>query len=212
MVFCRAQEVIAPPRFPAVRRDLALVVDRDISAARVIAAIRESASPLLEGVEVFDVYEGGSIAPGKKSMALACRYRGKDRTLTDEEVNRAHGELIERGAEGAGGGVAAVEIPLRGSGLGDDTPQNMTKADLVDLIYERVGSSKKEACEIVEEVFKIIEDSLQRGERRSRSPASAASPSTISAPAGDAILRPELLSSSTRAACYPSSRARCSRD
>jgi phenylalanyl-tRNA synthetase beta chain len=50
---------------------------------------------LLESVEVFDVYEGGSIAPGKKSMALACRYRGKDRTLTDEEVNRAHDELTE---------------------------------------------------------------------------------------------------------------------
>ena len=49
--------------------------------------------------------------------------------------------------------------------MGDDTPQNMTKADLVDLIYERIGSSKKEACEIVEEVFKIIEESLQRGEK-----------------------------------------------
>ncbi len=89
------QQVTAPPRYPAVRRDLALVVERDISAARVIAAIKEVASPLLESVEVFDVYEGGSIAPGKKSMALACRYRGKDRTLTDEEVNRTHGELVE---------------------------------------------------------------------------------------------------------------------
>ena len=49
--------------------------------------------------------------------------------------------------------------------MGDDTPQNMTKADLVDLIYERIGSSKKEACDIVEEVFKIIEESLQRGWR-----------------------------------------------
>jgi phenylalanyl-tRNA synthetase beta chain len=68
----------------------------------VIAAIRESAPPLLESVEVFDVYEGGTIAPGKKSMALACRYRGKDRTLTDEEVNRTHGELIERVRKGLG--------------------------------------------------------------------------------------------------------------
>ena len=79
-----------------------MVVDRDVSAARVIAAIRESAPPLLESVEVFDVYEGGTIAPGKKSMALACRYRGKDRTLTDEEVNRTHGELIERVRRGLG--------------------------------------------------------------------------------------------------------------
>jgi phenylalanyl-tRNA synthetase beta chain len=93
--FLPPQEVIAPPRYPAIRRDLALVVDREVSAARVIAAIRESAPPLLESVEVFDVYEGGTIAPGRKSMALACRYRGKDRTLTDEEVNRAHGELTE---------------------------------------------------------------------------------------------------------------------
>jgi phenylalanyl-tRNA synthetase beta chain len=100
--FLPRQEITAPPRYPAIRRDLALVVDRDISAARVIAAIRESAPPLLEGVEVFDVYEGGSIAPGKKSMALACRYRGKDRTLTDEEVNRAHGDLIERVRRGLG--------------------------------------------------------------------------------------------------------------
>ena len=100
--FLPRQEITAPPRYPAIRRDLALVVDRDISAARVIAAIRESAPPLLEGMEVFDVYEGGSIAPGKKSMALACRYRGKDRTLTDEEVNRAHGELIERVRRGLG--------------------------------------------------------------------------------------------------------------
>jgi phenylalanyl-tRNA synthetase beta chain len=100
--FLPRQAVTAPPRYPAIRRDLALVVDRDISAARVIAAIRESASPLLESVEVFDVYEGGSIAPGKKSMALACRYRGKDRTLTDEEVNRTHGELIEGVRRGLG--------------------------------------------------------------------------------------------------------------
>ena len=100
--FLPPQEVTAPPRYPAIRRDLALVVDRDITAAQVIAAIRESAPPLLESVEVFDVYEGGSIAPGKKSMALACRYRGKDRTLTDEEVNRTHGELIDRVRRGLG--------------------------------------------------------------------------------------------------------------
>lgn len=49
--------------------------------------------------------------------------------------------------------------------MGTNTARNMTKADLVDLIYERVGSSKKEACEVVEEVFRIIEDSLQRGEK-----------------------------------------------
>jgi integration host factor subunit alpha len=49
--------------------------------------------------------------------------------------------------------------------VGVDTPQGMTKADLVDLIYERVGSSRKEAGEVVEAVFAIIRESLREGSR-----------------------------------------------
>ena len=49
--------------------------------------------------------------------------------------------------------------------MGIVTPQGMTKADLVDLIYERVGSSKKEAVDVVEAVFAIIRDSLRQGEK-----------------------------------------------
>ena len=90
------QAIAAPPRFPAIRRDLALVVERDFPADRVRSRIFAIESPLLESVELFDVYEGAPIVAGKKSVALACRYRAKDRTLTDEEVNRAHAELIER--------------------------------------------------------------------------------------------------------------------
>jgi phenylalanyl-tRNA synthetase beta chain len=45
---------------------------------------------------VFDVYEGTAVGAGRKSVALACRYRGKDRTLTDEEVNRVHAVLVEQ--------------------------------------------------------------------------------------------------------------------
>jgi phenylalanyl-tRNA synthetase beta chain len=88
--------ISAPPRFPAVRRDLALVLERDFPADRVRRAVFEIQAPLLESVELFDVYEGNPIAQGKKSIALACRYRGKDRTLTDEEVNRAHAALTEK--------------------------------------------------------------------------------------------------------------------
>ncbi|HVA80452.1 MAG TPA: phenylalanine--tRNA ligase subunit beta, partial [Candidatus Binataceae bacterium] len=86
-----------PPRFPAIRRDLALVVERDFPAAMVTRAVRDSTdSPLLESVEVFDVYAGQGIAPGRKSIALACLYRATDRTLTDEEVNRVHTALVEQ--------------------------------------------------------------------------------------------------------------------
>jgi phenylalanyl-tRNA synthetase beta chain len=85
-----------PPRFPAIRRDLALVVDRDFLADTVVQTLSALDVALLESVELFDVYQGESIPTGKKSVALACRYRAKDRTLTDEEVNRAHSLVIEQ--------------------------------------------------------------------------------------------------------------------
>jgi phenylalanyl-tRNA synthetase beta chain len=84
-----------PPRFPAVRRDLALVIDREFPAAAVVATIRQVGNEMLEDVAVFDVYQGSSVASGKKSVALALTYRAKDRTLTDEEVNRVHTALVE---------------------------------------------------------------------------------------------------------------------
>lgn len=85
-----------PPKFPAIRRDLALVLDRNFPADMVVKTIRECGASLLESVEVFDVYEGTAVTAGKKSVALACRYRAKDRTLTDEEVNRIHAVLVEQ--------------------------------------------------------------------------------------------------------------------
>jgi phenylalanyl-tRNA synthetase beta chain len=93
--FAPRETIEIPPRYPAVRRDVALVLERELPAQAVIRAVTETASPLLESVEVFDVYEGPGVASGKKSVALACRYRSKDRTLTDEEVNRVHSALVE---------------------------------------------------------------------------------------------------------------------
>jgi phenylalanyl-tRNA synthetase beta chain len=90
------QTVQPPPRFPAVRRDLALVLDRDFPADTVVRTVSALDVALLESVELFDVYQGESIPASKKSVALACRYRAKDRTLTDEEVNRAHSLVIEQ--------------------------------------------------------------------------------------------------------------------
>ncbi|MFZ0889978.1 MAG: hypothetical protein WA005_16145, partial [Candidatus Binataceae bacterium] len=89
-----AKSIEPPPRFPAVRRDLALVLDREFPAGGVVATVKQIGPPILERVELFDVYVGEPIAAGKKSLALALSYRAKDRTLTDEEVNRAHAELV----------------------------------------------------------------------------------------------------------------------
>ncbi len=89
-----AKPIEPPPRFPAVRRDLALMLDRAVPAATVIDTIAQTKVPLLESIELFDVYTGEGIPPDKKSVALSLRYRSKERTLTDEEVNRAHENLV----------------------------------------------------------------------------------------------------------------------
>jgi phenylalanyl-tRNA synthetase beta chain len=81
------------PRFPAVVRDVALVVDDTVSHADVVAAIESARNKLLERVELFDIYTGSSIPTGKKSMAYSLTFRAADRTLTDAEVNGAHEQL-----------------------------------------------------------------------------------------------------------------------
>jgi phenylalanyl-tRNA synthetase beta chain len=82
------------PRFPAVLRDLAVVVDDAVTAASVAAAVREE--PLVEAVAVFDVYRGAPLPEGKKNLAFAISYRAPDRTLTDAEADAAHGRIVQR--------------------------------------------------------------------------------------------------------------------
>ncbi|MBI2846600.1 MAG: phenylalanine--tRNA ligase subunit beta [Chloroflexi bacterium] len=82
------------PRFPAVVRDVALVLDEGLAARSVEKIIRES--PLAEDVALFDIYLGEQIPRGKKSLAYHITYQSPTRTLTDEEVNSAQGRLVER--------------------------------------------------------------------------------------------------------------------
>ncbi len=83
------------PKYPAVLRDIALVVDEQVAAAAVEAQIR-SAGELIEEAILFDVYRGEGIGQGKKSLAFAVRYRASGRTLSEEQINQAHGKVIER--------------------------------------------------------------------------------------------------------------------
>ncbi|SEM98814.1 phenylalanine--tRNA ligase subunit beta [Lihuaxuella thermophila] len=83
------------PRYPAVTRDLALVVDEDVLAQEVEEGIREVAGELLESVTLFDVFTGAQIGEGKKSIAYSLVYRAKDRTLTDEEVQEVHQRVVD---------------------------------------------------------------------------------------------------------------------
>jgi phenylalanyl-tRNA synthetase beta chain len=80
------------PKFPAVVRDMALVVDEMVTHAAVVAAIEQQRNKFLEKVELFDIFRGGSIPTGKKSLAYSLTFRA-DRNLTDAEVNEAHERL-----------------------------------------------------------------------------------------------------------------------
>jgi phenylalanyl-tRNA synthetase beta chain len=78
------------PRFPAVTRDIAVVVDDAFLAETIVEEIRALADPLVESVTLFDRYLGAPIPDGHASLAYTVAYRAADRTLTDEEVNAAH--------------------------------------------------------------------------------------------------------------------------
>ena len=84
------------PRFPAALRDIAVVVDRDVTAERLVKEIRAAGGDLLRQVRLFDIYQGGSIAEGKKSLAFALTYQADDRTLNDKEVDRVHKKIEDR--------------------------------------------------------------------------------------------------------------------
>jgi len=86
-------------RFPTVTRDIAMIVPQKMSHAEVLRAIEEPREPLLESVQLFDLFESqDGIAPGTfgKSLAYRLTYRDKNRTLTNEEVTVAHAKIRER--------------------------------------------------------------------------------------------------------------------
>jgi len=84
------------PRYPSITRDIALVVDKDVTASLLKQAIVEAGGALLKEVSLFDVYEGEHLESGKKSVAFSLRYFDPERTLTDEEVTKAHENVIEK--------------------------------------------------------------------------------------------------------------------
>jgi phenylalanyl-tRNA synthetase beta chain len=76
------------PRYPAVERDLAIVVDEHLAAGSLLAAIQDSAGDLLELARAFDEYRGTQVPEGHKSIAFTLTFRSPERTLTDAEVDK----------------------------------------------------------------------------------------------------------------------------
>ena len=82
------------PRFPAVTRDLAVVVDESVGAGAMLETIRRAAKNL-EEVKLFDIYRGEKLGAGRKSVAYAMSFRAPDRTLTDEEIAAAMSKILK---------------------------------------------------------------------------------------------------------------------
>ncbi|HUP51493.1 MAG TPA: phenylalanine--tRNA ligase subunit beta [Longimicrobiales bacterium] len=85
-----------PPSVPPVDRDLALVVPEAVTAGTVSAMLRAGAGPLLESLELFDVFVGAGIPEGARSLAFRLRFRAPERTLKDREVDEAVQSALKR--------------------------------------------------------------------------------------------------------------------
>ncbi len=84
------------PKFPAVERDFAFLCDKDISVGTLEQAITKGAGRLLEKIVLFDIYEGSQIPEGKKSVAFSVFLRSNEATLTDEQINKATENIIDK--------------------------------------------------------------------------------------------------------------------
>ncbi len=88
--------VALPPRFPEMRRDLAVVVEEDVAVAQLLDIIRQAGGPLLVSAELFDLFRGRGVPSGRKSCAFALVFRSPERTLIDGEVAELEARIIEQ--------------------------------------------------------------------------------------------------------------------
>ena len=82
-------------KFPAVRRDLALLLDKDVEFSTLNNIAKQTENKLLKSVNLFDVYEGDKLPKGKKSYAMSFALESSEKTLTDKEIDKVMSKLIE---------------------------------------------------------------------------------------------------------------------
>jgi phenylalanyl-tRNA synthetase beta chain len=82
-------------KFPEVRRDIAVIVNRETPSAAVLDTARASAGAALADARIFDVYAGDGVAENAKSLAIGLTFRDQSRTLTDEEISESLSQVIE---------------------------------------------------------------------------------------------------------------------
>ena len=87
--------MVPVPAFPMVRRDIAFVAGGGVTHEAAVACIRKAAPPELTDVTLFDIFSFRDIGKGRRSFAYSLAFRSADRTLTDDEVNRAFAKIVE---------------------------------------------------------------------------------------------------------------------
>jgi phenylalanyl-tRNA synthetase beta chain len=83
------------PRFPESARDIAFVVDEGAPFSEILRTVQKNDTKLIDKVELFDVYYGGNIPPGRRSLAIRVTYRSMERTLTAQEVDDIHSRVVK---------------------------------------------------------------------------------------------------------------------
>ena len=82
-------------KYPNVKKDLAIVIDKNISAVQIEKVIKQAGGSLLTNIKLFDVYEGNNIEKGKISIAYSLTFENMDKTLTDEEINKVIEKIVK---------------------------------------------------------------------------------------------------------------------
>lgn len=80
-------------KYPSVRRDIALLVREEVKCKEIVSVIRENGGELINNIYLFDIYQGEQVPRGYKSLAFSIEYQGKERTLTDTEINSIDGKI-----------------------------------------------------------------------------------------------------------------------
>ena len=89
------KKYVEVPKFPAVERDIAIIVDENIAVGDIEKTITKKSKKLLESIKLFDIYRNEKIGVNKKSIAYSLIFRDKNKTLNDEEINKIMEEIIE---------------------------------------------------------------------------------------------------------------------
>ena len=88
-------------KFPAVVRDISLIMSKSLTAGEIEGVIRTNGGNILESLELFDIYEGERIGADKKSMAYSITFRNKEKTLEEAEITAVMGNIL-KGLENIG--------------------------------------------------------------------------------------------------------------